>query len=42
MIVGKREAWTGQVFLVLLMAFTIVPFVSLFVTALHPSGSYRS
>ncbi|MDT0319008.1 carbohydrate ABC transporter permease [Streptomyces millisiae] len=42
MIVGKREAWTGRLFLVLLMAFTIVPFVSLFVTALHPSGSYPS
>ncbi len=42
MIVGRREAWTGRVFLVLLMAVTVVPFVSLFVTALHPSGTYPS
>ncbi|PZF86632.1 carbohydrate ABC transporter permease [Jiangella anatolica] len=40
MIVGRREAWTGRLFLIALMAVTIVPFVSLFVTALHPSGSY--
>jgi raffinose/stachyose/melibiose transport system permease protein len=40
MIVGRREAWTGRVFLVLLMLVTVVPFVSLFVTALHPSGTY--
>jgi raffinose/stachyose/melibiose transport system permease protein len=40
MIVGRREAWTGRVFLVLLMVVTVVPFVSLFVTALHPSGTY--
>jgi raffinose/stachyose/melibiose transport system permease protein len=39
-IVGRREAWTGRVFLVLLMVVTVVPFVSLFLTALHPSGSY--
>ena len=31
---------TGRVLLVLLMAITILPFVSLFVTALHPSGTY--
>jgi raffinose/stachyose/melibiose transport system permease protein len=40
MIVGRREAWTGRLFLVLLMLVTVVPLVSLFVTALHPSGSY--
>jgi raffinose/stachyose/melibiose transport system permease protein len=39
-IVGRREAWTGRLFLVLLMVVTVVPFVSLFVTALHPSGTY--
>jgi raffinose/stachyose/melibiose transport system permease protein len=39
-IVAHREAWTGRLLLVLLMAVTIVPFVSLFVTALHPSGTY--
>jgi raffinose/stachyose/melibiose transport system permease protein len=41
-IVRRREAWTGRVFLVLLMVGTIVPFVSLFLTALHPSGTYPS
>lgn len=40
MIVTRAEAWTGRVLLVLLMAFTVVPFISLFVTALHPSGTY--
>jgi len=39
-IVGRREAWAGRLFLVALMAATVIPFVSLFVTALHPSGSY--
>lgn len=40
MIVARRESWTGRLLLVLLMAFTVMPFVSLFVTALHPSGTY--
>jgi raffinose/stachyose/melibiose transport system permease protein len=40
MIVGRREALTGRVLLVLLMAATLLPFASLFVTALHPSGTY--
>jgi len=40
MIVARREIVTGRVLLVLLMAVTIVPFLSLFVTALHPSGTY--
>jgi len=38
--VARREALTGRVLLILLMAFTVLPFVSLFVTAVHPSGSY--
>jgi raffinose/stachyose/melibiose transport system permease protein len=38
--VHRREALTGRVLLILLMAFTVLPFVSLFVTALHPSGTY--
>ncbi|GIH62425.1 carbohydrate ABC transporter permease [Microbispora siamensis] len=42
MIVGRRETWTGRLLLVLLMAVTLMPFLSLFVTALHPSGSYPS
>jgi raffinose/stachyose/melibiose transport system permease protein len=42
MIVNRREALTGRVLLVLLMAITVVPFLSLFVTALHPAGTYPS
>lgn len=33
------EMWTGRAFLVLLMVLTVLPFVTLFTTALHPSGS---
>ncbi len=40
MIVARREAWTGRVLLVGLMAITVLPFASLFTTALHPSGTY--
>jgi raffinose/stachyose/melibiose transport system permease protein len=39
-IVGRREAWTGRLLLVALMGVTLVPLVSLFVTALHPAGTY--
>jgi raffinose/stachyose/melibiose transport system permease protein len=39
-IVGRRETWVGRSFLIALMTVTVIPFVSLFVTALHPSGSY--
>jgi raffinose/stachyose/melibiose transport system permease protein len=42
MIVNRREALTGRVLLVLLMAITVVPFLSLFVTALHAPGTYPS
>jgi raffinose/stachyose/melibiose transport system permease protein len=42
MIVARREALTGQVLLILLMAMTVLPFISLFVTALHPAGTYPS
>jgi raffinose/stachyose/melibiose transport system permease protein len=37
--VARGELWTGRAFLVALMAFTILPFVSIFTTALHPSGT---
>jgi raffinose/stachyose/melibiose transport system permease protein len=37
---SRREAVIGRVLLILLMAFTILPFVSLFTTALQPSGTY--
>ncbi|MFI6424703.1 carbohydrate ABC transporter permease [Promicromonospora sp. NPDC050880] len=40
MITSAREKLTGRILLVLLMAFTIVPFVSLFITALHEPGTY--
>lgn len=39
MTISRGELWAGRVFLVALMAFTILPFVSIFTTALHPSGS---
>ena len=42
MIVSRREAWTSRIILVLLMVITIVPFVSLFVTALHEPGTFPS
>ena len=39
---GTGRSLTGRILLVVLMAATVLPFVSLFVTALHPSGSYPS
>jgi len=38
-IVSRSEAWTGRLLLIVLMAITIVPFLSLFTTALHPSNT---
>jgi raffinose/stachyose/melibiose transport system permease protein len=40
MTTGRGEAILGRALLLLLMATTILPFVSLFVTALHESGTY--
>ena len=40
MIVSTREVWIGRILLVLLMLVTLLPFVSLFVTALHKPGTY--
>ncbi len=37
--VGKSELITGRIFLFVLMAFTVLPFISIFVTALHPSNT---
>jgi raffinose/stachyose/melibiose transport system permease protein len=37
--VSHTELWTGRALLGALMAFTILPFVSIFTTALHPSGT---
>ncbi|MCR2800290.1 MULTISPECIES: carbohydrate ABC transporter permease [unclassified Microbacterium] len=40
MIVSARETWLGRALLILLMVITILPFVSLFITALHEPGTY--
>ncbi len=37
--VASRELWSGRLFLLALMAITILPFISIFATALHPSGT---
>ncbi len=37
--VARTELWTGRAFLLALMAITILPFISIFITALHPSGT---
>lgn len=39
MIVSRAEAWTGRTLLIALIVITVVPFVSLFTTAIHPSGA---
>jgi raffinose/stachyose/melibiose transport system permease protein len=39
MTVARGELWAGRAFLLALMAFTILPFISIFTTALHPSGT---
>ena len=40
MIVSTRESWMGRAVLIVLMIVTILPFISLFVTALHEPGTY--
>jgi raffinose/stachyose/melibiose transport system permease protein len=37
--VPRSELWFGRGLLLVLMAITVLPFISLFTTALHPSGS---
>ncbi len=37
--VARGEIWTSRALLLVLMAFTILPFISIFTTALHPSGT---
>jgi raffinose/stachyose/melibiose transport system permease protein len=39
-IVSRRNAWAGAGLLVVLMVVTLLPFASLFTTALHESGTY--
>lgn len=36
---SKSELFFGRTFLIAMMAFTILPFISIFVTALHPSNT---
>ena len=40
MIVSRRSEWSGVALLVVLMAFTLLPFASMFTSALHESGTY--
>jgi raffinose/stachyose/melibiose transport system permease protein len=40
--VGRGELYTGRALLLVLMAITILPFISIFMTALHPSGTVPS
>ncbi len=40
--VARGELWAGRTLLLVLMAFTILPFISIFITALHPSGTVPS
>ena len=42
MIVSRRQTWGGTAILIVVMAVTLIPFVSLFTTALHESGTYPS
>lgn len=37
--IGRGELFAGRTLLVVLMAFTVLPFISIFLTALHPSGT---
>jgi len=39
---ARLELYAGRTLLVVLMAITIVPFISIFTTALHPSGTVPS
>jgi raffinose/stachyose/melibiose transport system permease protein len=40
MIVARRSVWSGSAVLVAVMALTVLPFASLFTTALHQPGTY--
>lgn len=40
--VGRGELYAGRALLIGLMTITILPFISIFVTALHPSGTVPS
>jgi raffinose/stachyose/melibiose transport system permease protein len=40
--VARNELWAGRVLLAVLMTFTVLPFISIFTTALYPSGTVPS
>jgi raffinose/stachyose/melibiose transport system permease protein len=40
--VGRGELYAGRALLLVLMTITILPFISIFMTALHPSGTVPS
>ena len=40
MIIARRNSVTGTVLLVVLMGVTLLPFISMFTSALFPSGTY--
>lgn len=40
--IGTGELWIGRTLLLVLMAVTVLPFVSIFMTALHPSNTVPS
>lgn len=40
--ISNSELFSGRLFLLLLMAITILPFISIFMTALHPSNTLPS
>jgi raffinose/stachyose/melibiose transport system permease protein len=40
--VSRSELWTGQALLLTLLVITILPLISIFITALHPSGTIPS
>jgi raffinose/stachyose/melibiose transport system permease protein len=42
MTVSRGELYAGRILLIALMALTILPFISIFVTALHPSNTVPS
>ena len=37
--IGRGELFIGRAFLMMLMLITVLPFISIFLTALHPSGT---
>ncbi len=37
--IAQAEVYSGRILLLALMAITILPFISIFITALHPSGT---